>query len=596
MVGMFSSGVGSDASFSRLVGTIVRAEPAAAVRNSARRAGALHRVGGVSHRQLGRRLPRTLVPWASLLRALIAVLGILPLCMGLGTETSAQQSTSSPRSSSFSVPRELDAAGTAPLLLDAPIGRTEYLLGPGDVIDLSIFGELNVLHRLPVTPEGTVVIPTVGVVDVLDLNLDQAQTRVSAAVLRYFRNVGIHLTISQIRSFKVFVVGDVPLPGVRIASAATRVSEVLPFEPDSLREVLPRNVLLRRASGEAITVDLVRFRQTGDLSANPTLREGDALVVPMVDRTVRVYGRVSFPGVYEHRSGESLAQLLGIANGGGGFPVDASDSIRVSRAVDRSRQQVYSFTQAEAAGDRGQGFVLEPFDAVYVPEISDYRRQHSATVEGQVLYPGTYPIQPDTTTVRDLVAMAGGFAPDASLTSASLRRQPQGDNGRRLRQLQNVPPELLTSQERRVLQAGTQGNDTHVVIDFQRLFVQGEDAYNQVLRGGDTLSVPRRQEEVAILGAVLQPGLVQHVPGQNVRHFVQLAGGYSRKADRGDVVVIKAGSGSRIDAGEVRSVDPGDAIVVPFKERRDYLRALQTTSTVVTTVTGLVLTFLAFVR
>jgi polysaccharide biosynthesis/export protein len=257
---------------------------------------------------------------------------------------------------------------------------------------------------------------------------------------------------------------------------------------------------------------------------------------------------------------------------------------------------VYSFSRAEATGDRGREFVFQPFDAVYVANIADFGQRHIAGVEGQVRYPGTYPIEPDVTTVRDLVEMAGGFLEDASLTSASLRRRPQASNEQRLRQLRSVPPELLSSHERRILQAGSRSDDSNVVIDFRRLFIEGADAYDQVLRGGDQLVVPRRQEEVAILGAVLEPGLVQHVPGRGVRHFVELAGGHSRNADRGGTVVIRAGSGNRVDASDVRSIEPGDAIVVPYRERRDYFRALQTTSTVVTTVTGLVLTFLAFVK
>lgn len=498
----------------------------------------------------------------------------------------------------------IDAAAVAPnipatdahlsALLDAPVSRMEYALGPGDVVDLSVFGELNNLYRLTVTPEGAVVIPAVGVVNVLGLNLEDAQSRVREQVLRLYRNIGIHLTLSRIRHFKVYVVGDVGSPGVQVASAATRVSEIVRW--DTARTVIPRNIILRRGSGEVATVDLVRFRHTGDLSANPLLREGDALVIPAVDQTIQIHGRAAFPGTYDYRPGETLAELLAIANGGNRLPTDAADTLRLSRMVDRNRQEIHTFSHAEAFGPAGQAFVLRPFDALYIPRVVDYQQQHTATISGQVAFPGTYPIRPDTTTVRDLVALAGGFVPDASLTGSSLQRRPPATGERRLRQLQGVPPELLSSQERRVLQAGARGDDTHVVIDFQRLFAQGEDAYNQVLRDGDSLSVPRRSDEVVILGAVLQPGMVQYTPEQGVEHFVRLAGGYGRNADRRDVVVVRASSGNRLDASDARRIEPGDAIIVPFRERRDYLRTLQTTSTVVTTVTGMILTFLALTR
>lgn len=484
--------------------------------------------------------------------------------------------------------------GTGPTLLDAPISRREYLLGPGDVVDLSIVGEINQMYHLMVTPEGTLVIPSVGVANVLGLNLDQAQARVRDMVLRYFQNIGIHLTLARIRQFKVFVLGDVERPGVHIASAATRVSEVIPA--DTLRQILPRNILLRRNSGDTIRVDLVRFRQLGDVSANPTLREGDALLIPTVDETVRVFGRVAYPGIYEYRRRETVADLLAVANGGGSFPAGAADSVRLSRIEGRDQQRTYVLSQAEALGAVGRGMVLQPFDALYVPSVSDYKRQHTATIVGQVANPGTYPVHPDSTTVRDLVRLAGGFVPDASLTGATLRRQRQPASEQMLRQLRSVPPELLSSAERRILQASAGEDETNVVIDFEKLFGDGEDAFNQVVRVGDTLSVPRRRDEITIVGAVLQPGVVQHVPGYRAGDFVRLAGGFSRKADRGDAVVVKAGSGTRVNAREARSIDPGDMIVVPFKERRNYLQALQTTSAVVTTVSGLVLTVLALIR
>jgi polysaccharide biosynthesis/export protein len=523
---------------------------------------------------------------------------LIGLFLGTGAGVPAAQQVPGPGPGLRNgVPGNLsDMVGGAANLLDAPVSRTEYVIGPGDGVTLSMFGEINALHQLAVTPEGTVVIPGVGVVDVLGLNMDQAQARVREQVLRYYRNIGIHLTLSRIRQFRVYVVGDVMAPGAQIASATTRVSEVVPAVLDTARAVLPRNIVLRRASGESLSVDLVRFRQTGDFGANPMLREGDALIVPAVDRTVHIHGRVAFPGRYEHRPGETLAELLTIANGGGSFPADASDTIRLSRVMERNGQEVHAFSRSDALGGGGAAFIVEPFDALYIPAVSDFKQQHTATVTGQVRFPGTYPIRPEATTVRDLVALAGGFVEDASLTSASLRRKSAPGSENRLRQLQNVPAELLSSQERRVLQAGSRGGDNNVIINFERLFAEGEDAFNQVLRGGDSLSVPRQREEVTILGAVLQPGLVQHVPGADHNYFVRLAGGYGRNADRRDVVVIRAGSGSRINASDTRTIEPGDAIIVPYRERRDYLRALQTTNSVVMTTTGLVLTFLALFR
>jgi protein involved in polysaccharide export with SLBB domain len=275
---------------------------------------------------------------------------------------------------------------------------------------------------------------------------------------------------------------------------------------------------------------------------------------------------------------------------------DAADSVRISRFLDRSAREVTVLDQAAAMGAEGESIMLAPFDAVYVPRVNEFRQQYVATVQGEANRPGSYPIEPGITTVRDLVQLAGGFTESASLTSASLRRVPVGNVQRRLQQLRSVPQELLSSEERRILFAGSQGGEETVVIDFVRLFASGEDAFNQVLQDGDSLIIPERRDEITVLGAVRQPGIVQFSPGYTVAHYVALAGGYQRNADRSDIMVVKARTTARVDTNDVEVLDPEDSIVVPFRERRNWLALLQTTSAVVTTTTGLVLTFIAVFR
>ncbi|WP_420129539.1 SLBB domain-containing protein [Longimicrobium sp.] len=475
-------------------------------------------------------------------------------------------------------------------LLDAPVSRTQYPLGPGDVVDVAIFGDYNEVFSIPVTPEGSLVVPTIGIARVLGLNLDAAEGRVQALVNRYYRNADVRLALSRVRTFKVFVVGDVPVPGTREASAATRVSEVLPSEERGA-PVVRRNVTLRRAGGEEMRLDLRRFLQTGDVASNPTLREGDAVIVPTVDERVDVLGRLRFPGQYEYRPGETLAQLLEVANGAAGFLANAADTVRLVRFLDTQNRTEHVFTRAQAAGPEGQRFVLRPFDAVYVPEVGNFKRQQSATVQGAVMRPGIYPIRQDTTTVRDLVEMAGGFAPNASLTEATLRRsQPAASNRS---SLQNVPAELLSEDERRLLQVQAQGDASTVVVDFENLFAAGAQALDVPVRNGDLLSVPESRNQVTVLGGVRTPGILPYQPGQTVSYYIRLAGGYSRNADASGVRVVKARQGTPMHWRDVPELEAGDTVIVPFSERRNWLAMLQGLQAVIGTVSGILLGILA---
>lgn len=518
-------------------------------------------------------------------RAAALLLALAAAAAPAAAQVDAAQDTTSRR------PARPAATGNAERgpLLDAPISRTEYPLGPGDVVEVAIFGDYNDVFSISVTPEGSLVVPGIGIARVLGLNLEDAQDRVQALVGRFYRNVDVRLALSRVRTFKVFVVGDVPEPGMREASAATRVSEVLGAVARS-GPVVRRNVTLRRAGGEEIRLDMRRFLQTGDVGSNPTLREGDALVVPTLDERVDVNGRLRFPGQYEFRPGETLAQLLEVANGGAGFPANAADTVRLVRFADAQSRSEHVFTRAQATGAEGARFVLRPFDAVYVTEVGNYKLQQAASVTGAVMRPGTYPIRQDTTTVRDLVQMAGGFAPNASLAEATLRRTAGGSSRTTL---ENVPAELLTDDERRLLQVRAQGDASTVVVDFERLFVAGAQALDVPVRSGDVLTVPEARNQVTVLGGVRTPGILPYYPGQPVSYYVRLAGGYARNADAGAVRVIKARQGTPMHWRDVDEMEPGDTVIVPFSERRNWLTTLQSIQSVIGAVSGILLGILA---
>lgn len=486
--------------------------------------------------------------------------------------------------------RAATAAAPAPLL-DRPIERAEYRLGPGDVVNVSLFGDLDRMLTAQITPEGTLVLPSIGVVSVLGLDLDRAQERVRELVYRFYRNVQLELSLLQVRSFRVFLAGNVPEPGVREAMATTRLSELVPLT--SPTGTMHRNIRIRRANGDSLRVDLTRFVQTGELEHNPLVEAGDAILVPTIDETVTLSGRVAYPGTYEYRPGETLAELLHLANGGVGFPSDAADSIRIARFTGAHERELHTLRREMALGAAGEALTLQPFDAIYVPAVANYKAHRTASVMGEVRRPGVYPIRPDTTTVYELIEMAGGFTEEASLLDAVLRRAPRMSPVDSLRLLQNIPPEFLSREERRIRQVTAVGDEGNVVVDFEQLYMNAGDVQSEVMQDLDVLFIPTRRAEVTVLGAVVEPGIVGHTPGATVREYIERAGGYSRRAATRDVVVIKARLGSRLDLKEAGALEPGDRIIVPFKESRTFLDVVQTTQGIISTISGVVLTVLA---
>jgi protein involved in polysaccharide export with SLBB domain len=135
-----------------------------------------------------------------------------------------------------------------------------------------------------------------------------------------------------------------------------------------------------------------------------------------------------------------------------------------------------------------------------------------------------------------------------------------------------------------------------VVIDLEDVHDDVESGYDVPLRDGDVLTVPEHRAGVTVLGAVLNPGIIRFAPRREVDDYVRLAGGYTDKADKGDVVVVKGKTETILERDEIALVESGDSIIVPFEEPRDWWELYIRTSTVLTGVLSIILTYIATTR
>jgi polysaccharide export outer membrane protein len=190
-------------------------------------------------------------------------------------------------------------------LQEGPVDPRVYLLGPGDVLGVEVWGAASLGYLLQVDAEGKVLIPDSGTLTVAGMSLEDARELIKKTVLAAIRRGQVDVRLVTLRRFKVHVAGDVERPGSYVASAATRVSELLNNAnqgiagPGLRGDSSLRNIQLRRRDGTAMRVDLVSFFLAGDLSLNPFVSDGDVIHVPKVERYFAVSGGVMFPGTYE---------------------------------------------------------------------------------------------------------------------------------------------------------------------------------------------------------------------------------------------------------------------------------------------------------
>lgn len=243
---------------------------------------------------------------------------------------------------------------------------SEYIIGPGDVIHLQLYGNENDQLELPVGRDGTIQMPDTGPIPVAGLSLQEVRDQLGHEVREKFIGTEANVSLGELRSMRIFVLGEARSPGSYTVSALSTVTNALfvsggVLESGSLREVQ----VLR--DGEVVgRLDLYELLLEGDTSADMRLEPGDAIFIPPVGDTAAIGGEVQRPAIYEFREGQSLEDLVDMA---GGYTRDADSShVQVERIDGRTRRQLESvdLTDADAA-ERA----LKAGDRLDVPVLSE---------------------------------------------------------------------------------------------------------------------------------------------------------------------------------------------------------------------------------
>lgn len=486
--------------------------------------------------------------------------------------------------------------------LEGALDPETYVVGPGDVFNVSIGGSVPVQLAPIVTADGALVIAEVGSLQVAGLTLAESQIRVKARLRQSFRNVPVGVSLAQPRQFYVHVSGEVARPGRHIAVPIARVEDAVAVAMEGgnpLRalemqrreswnyDALPalRNVEVQRRNGERLLVDLRRYYATGDPASNPYLQDGDRIYVPgfretegaiFVERETQAEGGRDTPGTpnrsraefFDYRRGDTVTDLLLVA--GGPELLAETNSARLLRTRPDGTLDIQTLdVQAIVAGTESD-VPLQPRDRLLLPD----RAEQAGAVEaaGYVVYPGTYPIIEGETTLRDLVAAAGGIRPDGLLRAAYLERRgrsaepaPPVRDGMTDRDQRAALLEAETFENARLsgLPFGSRRYLTREVLEFQRVSLDlsgGVESLPEVpLRDGDRLVVPRDPGGVFVVGQVRHPGYVAFAPGAEAAYYLEQAGGLGPAAT--EVYLREAGSGA-LRSPNGAPIRSGDALFV----------------------------------
>ena len=353
---------------------------------------------------------------------------------------------------------------------------------------------------------------------------------------------------------------------------------------------LNRAILNRRKPNNTMENLSINLEQLMDGTIpDVALRKNDILLVPSVFdmqevQTITIFGEVAFPGTYEYSSNMSVEDF--IVNAGGLTEAASTAKVDVARRVKNSRatsasdtiSYIYSFSISDGLIVEGSpNFTLQPFDEVYVRKSPGYHKQENVTIEGEVLFGGTYALEKKNQRLSELVANAGGLTPQANIKGARLERTMTDEEKLRLESTIEAAIQMADNKKDSVsIRRNMMSQTTYPVgIELDKALEKpGSDA-DITLRSGDRLIIPQYSNTVKVSGEVMYANTVAYKSGKGLKYYINQAGGYNDNAKISNVyIVYMNGTVAKPSIGR-SVVEPGCEIVVPSKEERERMTASQ---------------------
>ena len=460
------------------------------------------------------------------------------------------------------------------IIIDKPIDPDAYLIGPGDQFLVNIISSDNVSnYTLTVSPTGEILIPTIGVVQLNNHSLSTSIQLMESTIKSMNQSAQIYIILSEIREFKIKVIGHLKNPGFYTVTPVSRVSDLyenilLKLQSESSAdknvdqnadqnlypEMSKRNIEIFR-NGKSIPVDLVKFGSTGIDNNNPYLQQGDVVRVPLKEHLVGIFGGIKIPGNYEFIEGESLSQFVDLA---GGLRSDADpNKVEITRFI--SSKEKFSFITTMSQADT---ILISSEDHIMVRYDQEYKRQDIVYITGEIKYPGVYAIEPGKTTIGEALNKVGGFTARADQTKLIINNRsialiPDREKDRILL----IPDENRSPEEKAYIKARMLTKKG--TIESSSL-EQVKSLMSLPLVNEDQIVILENFDYIEILGGVVKPGRYPYTTDITFDEYVDLAGGITKTATR-KKFIIKAGTGQRLPINKTAQIENGDTIFIPEK-------------------------------
>ena len=387
----------------------------------------------------------------------------------------------------------------------------------------------------------------------------------------------------------VEIKGAVFRPGMyQLGGDITTVGTLLKACEGVTEEAFTNRAVMHRMNTDrtlkVISVDVkgILAGTTPDIS----LQNEDVLFIPTKsemqnDRTLTIHGEVMYPGVYHYADNETLEDFIlqagGLKETASTVKVDVSRRIYNSKAIstDSIIAKTYSFALKEGFVIDGEpGFILEPYDQVYVRRSPGYEEQQNVFVEGEVNFPGTYALSKRQTRLSDVIKAAGNPNHMAYIKGARLERHITDEERMRMQEVIKMTKMQGGQGDSIDVNKIDFGDRYYVGIQLDKAIENPGSDYDMILRDGDRIIVPQYINTVKISGDVLYPNTVLYKKGEKAKYYVNQAGGFGSNAKKSHTYIVHM-NGTVNQMGKGDRPTPGCEIIVPTKPARDATKLTQ---------------------
>ena len=439
----------------------------------------------------------------------------------------------------------------------------DYVLGPGDTVRVQLFGNVNGIYEYEVSRDGILNLPELGPITVAGLPFSEFRADLKARVEEMLIGTQVSVTMGQLRTIRVLILGDANEPGSYVVSGLTTVSGAL-YQGGGISEVgSMRNIQLKRAGRVVATVDLYDLLLKGDTSSSVRLQPGDVVFVPPIGNTISVGGAVKRPAIYETKGKATVADVIQLA---GGLTADAyGEGARLERIDGDRKTLAVDLTSSEATN-----LVVRSGDTLVVPEVLP-TLEGTVVLAGHVYRPGNFQWRADMR-LSDLIGSVDELKPGVDTGYVLIRRETE----------RGQPIQALSADLAAALAAPggpddlrLEAADTVYVFSMALGRQRVIEPLIEELRQQATIDLPSR--EVQIAGDVRAPGVYPLDSQMRVSDLIRAGGNLSEAAFALEAELarysVSDGEGRAVEIVDVdlEAIRRGDSAADLLLREHDYL-------------------------